>query len=105
VEDGRGRTASVSLSRYGPVRRPLETWVMRRRDLEERRFEEHWEQILQTYSIPLADFAGPNPELALADLRAVRFLFDRTHAGEVVVDQIGFSDLDPAFLSARVEGS
>jgi hypothetical protein len=25
-------------------------------------------------------------------------------AGEVAVDQIGFSNLDPAFLAARVEG-
>jgi dienelactone hydrolase len=104
LEDRRGRVASLPLSRYGPVRRPLETWILRRRDLEEGRFEEHWEQILQTYSIPLGDFTGVEPELALTDLRAVRLLFDRTAAGEVVVDQIGFSDLDPAFLSARVEG-
>jgi hypothetical protein len=30
-------------------------------------------------------------------------LFDRVHAGEVVVDQIGISELEPGFLSARVE--
>ena len=35
---------------------------------------------------------------------AVRLVFDLAQAGEVVVDQIGFSDLDPAFLRARVEG-
>jgi dienelactone hydrolase len=103
VEDGQGRLASVPLSRYGPVRRPLETYVMRRRDHENQRFADHWEQVLQTYSIPLGDFQDANSSLDLGSLRAVRLVFDRSQAGEVVVDQIGFSDLDPAFLSARVE--
>jgi len=103
VEDGEGRLAAVALSRYGPVRRPLETYVMRRRDQESQRFADHWEQVLQTYSIPLGDFQDANSSLDLRSLRAVRLVFDRSQAGEVVVDQIGFSDLDPAFLSARVE--
>ena len=104
VEDAEGRVASVALSRYGPIRRPLETYVMRRRDQERQRFAEHWEQVLQTYSIPLGDFARAKSGLDLRSLRAVRLVFDRAPAGEVVVDQIGFSNLDPAFLSARVEG-
>ena len=103
VEDGEGRLAAVALSRYGPVRRPLETYVLRRRDQESQRFADHWEQVLQTYSIPLGDFTNANSSLDLRSLRAVRLVFDRAQAGEVVVDQIGFSDLDPAFLSARVE--
>jgi hypothetical protein len=104
VEDGAGRTASVRLGSYGPVRRPLETHVMRRRDQEDERFAEQWEQILQSYSIPLEDFQSDNPSLELGSLATVRLLFDLAKAGEVVVDQIGFSALDPAFLSARVEG-
>lgn len=104
VEDAAGRTAKVDLRRYGAIRRPLETYVMRRSDMEERRFAEHWEQILQTYSIPLGDFLDRNESLDLATLSAVRLVFDRSVAGEVVVDEIGLSDLDPAFLSARVGG-
>jgi dienelactone hydrolase len=105
VEDRAGEQASVRLGEYGPIRRPLETYVMRRADQEEGRFAEPWEQILQSYSIPLEDFASRNPNLKLDALVAVRLIFDRAPAGEVVVDQIGFSSLDPAFLSARVEGS
>ncbi|MEJ2207056.1 MAG: hypothetical protein P8170_23485 [Gemmatimonadota bacterium] len=103
VEDGRGHTASVRLGAYGPVRRPLTAHVLRRRDLEQRRFDHPWELILQTYSIPLGDFTALNPALDFASLRAVRLVFDRTQAGEVAVDQIGLSALDPAFLQARVE--
>lgn len=105
VEDRAGERASVRLGEYGPVRRPLETHVMRRRDLEEQRFAEAWEQVLQTYSIPLGDFQSANPSLDLSELAVVRLVFDLATAGEVVVDQIGFSALDPAFLGARVEGS
>ncbi len=104
VIDAGGRSASVVLSDYGALRRPLETYVMRRADRERDRFEDHWELILQTYSIPLADFVARNAMLDLQQLRSIRFVFDRVHAGEVSIDQIGFSALDPAFLSARVEG-
>ncbi len=104
VEDASGRTARVVLSDYGAIRRPLETWVLRRRDLERQRFADQWELILQTYSIPLSDFVRANGSLELTRLRAVRFVFDRVHAGEVAIDQIGFSDLPPAFLQARVDG-
>ena len=103
VEDGSGRTARVTLSDYGAIRRPLEAYVMRRSD-EESRFQAPWELILQTYSIPLADFTAVNEALELSTLRAVRFVFDRVHAGEVAIDGIGFSELPSAFLDARVDG-
>lgn len=104
VEDAAGHTASVDLRRYGAIRRPLETYVMRRSDQERQRFADNWEQVLQTYSIPLGDFTAVNPALDLRTLNAVRLVFDRAVSGEVAVDQIGFSNLDPAFLTARVEG-
>ena len=103
LEDAAGRIAKVTLSAYGAIRRPLETYVMRRGDMEAQRFADHWELVLQTYSIPLADFVEENESLDLRQLTAIRFVFDRVHAGEVVVDHIGISELQPGFLSARVE--
>jgi hypothetical protein len=103
IEDASGQKARVILSEYGAIRRPLETYVMRRADRESR-FERHWELILQTFSIPLEDFVAENRSLSLGRLTAVRFVFDQVHAGEVSIDRIGFSDLDPAFLGARVDG-
>ena len=78
--------------------------MLRRRDQEAERFADPWELILQSYSIPLGDFETVSPSLDLSRLTSVRFVFDRVHAGEVAVDQIGFSRLEPAFLSARVDG-
>ena len=97
VVDAAGMQARVLLSRYGAIRRPLETHVYRRQDWEER-FASHAELVLQSYVIPLADFRGVDP----ASIREVRFVFDLAVAGTVVIDDIGFATPDPAFLRARV---
>ncbi len=89
VTDAEGESASVRLSDYGPIRRPLETVVRRRNDAES--FDNQWELVLQSFSIPLADFVEANPSFDPARPREIRLLFDRTAAGTVVVDDIGFS--------------
>ncbi len=105
AEDAGGHTAKLDLRRYGPIRRPLVTHVMRRADMERERFPQDWELILQSYSIPLGDFRRVNPALDLSSLTALRLIFDRTPAGEVAVDEMGLSPhLDQAFLAARVNG-
>ena len=100
--DADGDTARVSLTDYGALRRPLTIRVMRRRDLEDDRFANPWELVLQHFSIPLADFAAENPAFDPATLRAVSLVFDRTEAGTVVVDDVGLARPHPGFLGARV---
>lgn len=102
AEDADGDAARVQLGDYGPLRRPLKMRVYRRRDVEETRFANRWELILQHFSIPLSDFAGRNPAFDPRTLRVVRLVFDQTQAGTVVVDDVGLSRLHPAFLEARV---
>ncbi len=89
VTDTDGESASVRLSDYGPIRRPLETAVRRRNDAES--FDNQWELVLQSFSIPLADLVEANPDFDPARPREIRLLFDRSAAGTVVVDDIGFS--------------
>ena len=45
----------------------------------------------------------PKNRLKLSSLKEVRFLFDESKAGTVVLDEVGLSQMDPAFL--RVSGS
>lgn len=99
VEDAAGRTASVPLSDYGPIRRPLEIHILRRTDQETR---DPTEMVLQSYHLPLSDFTASTPGLDPSRLVAVRLVFDRAVAGEVVVDEIGFSAMGPDFWRARV---
>ena len=89
LTDANGESASVRLSDYGPIRRPLETAVRRRNDAES--FDNQWELVLQSFSIPLADLVEANPDFDPARPREIRLLFDRSAAGTVVVDDIGFS--------------
>jgi dienelactone hydrolase len=105
VIDAAGVRAKVPLSRYGAVRRPLETRVLRRGDREASSFGQLFEIVLQSYSIPLGDFTAAAPALDLARLAEVRLVFDRAPAGTVIVDEIGFSRPEPAFLRARWAGN
>jgi hypothetical protein len=102
VIDGAGATAKLPLSRYGAIRRPLESWILMRRDVEKQRFGSQSELVLQTFSLPLADFKQATPALDLSGLREIRFIFDRTVAGTVIVDEIGFANMNPAFRRAIV---
>jgi dienelactone hydrolase len=95
--DASGARANLALSRYGVIRRPLEAYILRRRDQERSRFPQLGETIMQTYSLPLEDFKRANPALDLGTLTQIRFLFDRAVSGTVVLDEIGFATLDPAF--------
>ncbi len=100
--DADGDTARVGLTDYGALRRPLTIRVMRRRDLEDNRFANPWELILQHFSIPLGDFAADNPAFDPATLRVVALVFDQSDAGTVVVDDVGLAQLHPGFRAARV---
>jgi hypothetical protein len=96
--DSQGRTARVALSTYGPVRRPLRTYVYRRPGRDKERFANTYEFVLQSFAIPLADFSRVTPGFDASHLKSVRWLFDRTTAGTVLLDNIGFSRMRSDFL-------
>ena len=100
--DADGDTARVGLAGYGALRRPLTIRVLRRRDIEDNRFANPWELILQHFSIPLDDFEVDNPAFDPGTLRAVALIFDGSDAGTVVVDDVGLAELHPGFRAARV---
>ena len=89
LRDAAGTVARLPLSRYGPIRRPLETHILRRGDRESRQFRTPYELVLQSYTIPLSDFVAAAPGLDVTTLRTVVLRFDRAVAGTVVVDEIG----------------
>ncbi len=46
--------------------------------------------VYRTFHFLLADFTASSPDIDLANLREIRFVFDRTRSGEVVLDNFGF---------------
>jgi hypothetical protein len=101
VTDAGGRTARVALSAYGPVRRPLESFVYRRAGRDKLRFATTYEIVLQTYTIPFADFVRAAPGFDADRIATVRWVFDRTEAGTVYLDNVGVSRMRPEFLVAE----
>ncbi|HVX41491.1 MAG TPA: hypothetical protein VHB25_18135 [Gemmatimonadaceae bacterium] len=99
VTDAAGHVARLPLSRFGVPRRPLEIHVLRRADEEKRRFPTQYELVLQTYVMPLAEFARQSPAFDPSRLRSVRLVFDRLQAGTVVVDDIGVSNTAGPFTA------
>lgn len=95
LEDAAGTVARLPLSRFGAVRRPLETHILRRGDREKQAFRNLYELVLQSYTMPLADFVAAAPGFDPARLRRVRLLFDRVDAGTVLVDEIGITRAGP----------
>ena len=99
VVDANNVTARLPLTRYGMPRRPLETHVLRRADREKTQFANTYELVLQTYVVPLADFVTASPQFAPDKLKAIRLVFDRAPAGTIILDDVGVSAIDPAFLA------
>ena len=99
VVDANGTSARLPLSRFGVPRRPLETYVYRRGARDKQQFANNYELVLQTYVMPLADFKKVAPALDPRRLRTIRLVFDRLVAGTVIVDDVGVSSIDPAFLA------
>lgn len=100
LADSAGHTARMLLSRYGTIRRPLETHIYRRDGRDESRFSTVFELVQQTFVMPLADFAKASPDFDPSKLKTIRLLFDKTVAGTVVVSDIGISPkIDPAYLA------
>ena len=100
LADADGDRARLPLGRFGVIRKPLETYISRRPRREKERFASLRELVLQSYVMPLADFVTENPRLDPGRLSEVRLVFDRATAGTVVVDEVGFSKMDAAFLAA-----
>ncbi|HEX6316993.1 MAG TPA: hypothetical protein VFZ73_19105, partial [Gemmatimonadaceae bacterium] len=102
--DASGTSARVPLSTYGPVRRPVESYIYRRAGRDKLRFGSLSEIVLQTYVIPFEEWRRTSPNLNLGQVTKVRLVFDRTPLGSVIVDNIGFSRISRDFLIANGSG-
>ncbi len=91
--DTAGRTARLPLSAFGPVRRPIESFVLRRAGRDAQRFSARYEQVLHTYVMPLETFARATPGFDARELSEIRLVFDITRTGQVHVDDIGITRL------------
>ncbi len=52
------------------------------------------ETVFQTYLFELSEFVRANPALDITKLSGVRIIFDQTESGEILIDDLGFRNVD-----------
>ena len=85
IEDAAGRTGRLPLGRFRLLQPQIEAQVAKAAWLSD---EKPSELVFDTFEIPLTAFRDATPGLDPSRLRAVRFLFDRTDKGVVVLDDL-----------------
>lgn len=89
VTDQAGQEASLPLSHLAPLP-PALTYRMFKPPL---RVAFEAEPIFTTYGFELRDFSVENSNLNLSSLKKITFVFDRSPAGEIYLDDVGFRPL------------
>ena len=91
LRDRYGESARIPLSTVEPIHPALPVRIVKWEWLEKKFFKMFSERIFQTYQIPFSRFAESNPELDSAKLETVRFVFDRSPKGTIMLDDVGIS--------------
>ncbi len=87
LRDSSGQSARLSLSKISPLQPAFEVAIFKLGFLDD---DPTSEVAFQTYLFDLADFEAQNRAFSLADLYQIRFIFYRSEAGEILLDDIGF---------------
>ncbi len=87
LEDAQGRAAKVRLGDYLLVQPQLRAQLYKAKPFER---DAPSEPVPQSYVIPLADFVEAGAGFDPAQVQRIRFVFDRTPRGSVVLDGVGF---------------
>jgi dienelactone hydrolase len=87
VVDRTGAEARLPLSHFSPLPLRLEGQLGKAAFMSPFSASE---AVLQHFEFPLADFVAVNPAFDSTDLAEIRLVFDRTEAGIVVLDNVGF---------------
>ncbi len=87
VVDRKGAAARLPLSHDALLQPQLPGWIYKLDLLY--RFEPASEVVFRSFELPLADFVRVNPAFDPEQLAIVRWMFDRSPAGTVALDDVG----------------
>ena len=91
LADRAGNRAQLPLSHQAPLQRQLEARTAKGFLTDPRKSSE---PVLQGYELPLEAFVEVNPDFDPTALASIRFVFDRTEEGVVILDHLGFRALE-----------
>ncbi len=90
LESDDAQQVAVALSRFRKLVPPLEARMTKLSD-ESERYGKKWEPTLQTFEIPLSALLGDPSRFELSALRVIRFQFDLSPEGVLIIDEVGFA--------------
>jgi dienelactone hydrolase len=85
-----GTAVRLPLSKFRALPLPLRSRFTKLKN-ESELYGADWEPVLQTFELPLAAFAAEKPGFEPARLAEIRFVFDRSPEGLVLLDDVGFA--------------
>ncbi|EED33174.1 hypothetical protein NOR53_1118 [gamma proteobacterium NOR5-3] len=94
------QTASLQASRYAQLIPPVRVRYMKNAKQNKENYNSDWEPVLQYVEIPFSAFVQANPALTLSEVRGIRFDFDQSEQGILILDNIGSAQRNPATRTA-----
>ena len=85
--DSTGQKVSFPLSRFAPLQREIEVVLMKSAFIMD---DKESEKVFQTFYFAAADFQEINPDFKISGLVELKFIFDKSKKGVIVIDDIGF---------------
>ncbi|MEQ9593578.1 MAG: hypothetical protein RLN86_13315 [Cyclobacteriaceae bacterium] len=84
--DSTGKSASAALNDFKKISPQLKIQFLKLKGLNEENFGSTWEPTLESIEIPLSAFEGAEE---ITHVKSLRFKFDRSPKGVLIVDEIG----------------
>ncbi len=94
LTDAAGQISALRISEIKGITKPLKTRFTKFAFLDKQMIGADWEVQLQTYHFPIETFTTINPEFNLDAISYIKFIFDQTNYGVVVLDEIGVAEDD-----------
>ena len=91
LRDSDGESARIPLSSVGPIHPALPVRLAKWEWIEKKYFKMFSERIFQTYQIPITHYTAQNKDFDPAKLDTIRFVFDRSPKGIIMLDDVGIS--------------
>ena len=89
VTDHFGESTSLPLSHFSYLQPQLEAEIKKHKSFDSTGLSE---VVFQSFEFPLSDFVEGNTEFNPGQLQTIRFLFDRSEEGVVILDDLGFRE-------------
>jgi hypothetical protein len=87
LTDQSGQTVRFPLSRFSALQRAIEVRIWK---LDFLKGKKSSEKVFQKFAFPLSELQTLNPSFSIQKLNRIRFVFDKSESGVVVMDNIGF---------------